>query len=442
MYSDQVTTSATSAARSLSPTRPDTIVSPPLRQRRPTGGRPRKICSLSKSAVEERRLQYKVKEEEYKRWTSELQAKGYSDDQTNKIILRPCARNSIEALISLHKGMYSAGFTHDDLTIIAANSGGSNNLEALIGYWKKLQPAEQKPALRRELVRVVAHGGGSNNLTALIDYWEKLTEAEQTSELRQELVRVVAHAGGSKSLATLIDYWKKLPEAEQTSELRRELVRVVAHSGGSKSLTTLIDYWEKLPKAEQTSGLRQELVRVVACDGGSKSLAALIDYWEKLPEAEQTSELRRGLVRIASCNCECPFFEQALGKGSSLGKRSSSSALGAAKHAKQARQEGSITDSSLSFFSPPMPSAGAVATGDSQPTSPVIGDDRRGVPGVLDPLDPFDPFDPFDPLDPFNPFVPADPATPSGLRELGTLEQDSTMSVHDLRPIDANRHSL
>ena len=237
----------------------------------------------------------KISRERYIKEYEALTALGYSEEQANRVIVRPYSEVTVQQLLASHTTLLGLSLEHAECVSIASHKGGSRNILALISHWDALTAAPYELS-KEDIVRLASHEGGSNNILRVISHWDTLTAAPYELS-KEDIVRLASHIGGSKNILRVISHWNELTAAPY--ELSKEdIVRLASHKGSSNNILRVISHWDTLTAAPYELS-KEDIVCLASHIGGSKNILEVISHWNELTAAPYELS-KMDIVRLAS----------------------------------------------------------------------------------------------------------------------------------------------
>lgn len=200
---------------------------------------PPKKARVIKSSLtlDERLSAIKMPKDSYLTHYHSLIALGYTQEQADRLIIRPSSKNNVIALVKEHNDLIALltpdSMSHSELIRVAARDGGGNNLSALKELYANLKA---KGLSSEQIVRMASNNGGSQNLKAVTENMAALQELGCSSV---NVVRFVSFNGGAKNLINMIAQLKQL--AEQGLDLKELLKEKEKSRQDSSAVSDPID---------------------------------------------------------------------------------------------------------------------------------------------------------------------------------------------------------
>jgi hypothetical protein len=233
----------------------------------------------------QRLSQYKIDEARYDIEKAALIIKGYSEEQTDRLILRIGSANTVKTLLEHHDELIAL-FTHGMLTKVAAHKGGGVNILALQKHFQQLTEPPFN-FTKDQIVRMVSHIGGSKNLTAVKDNLAALQGLGFDSD---QIVRMVSHGGGSNNLTAVKDNLEALTTFGFEST---HIVEMVSYAGGANNLLAITLYSNALRSFNLNAA---DIMEMLPRDGELRVLKRLHDRCQDLLGIGHTKEEIRRIV--------------------------------------------------------------------------------------------------------------------------------------------------
>lgn len=184
----------------------------------------------------------------------------------------------ILAALPKERKLFTLDLSAADIVRIVSYQSGLNNLNGVKKHWTRL--SVQYHFTASEIVNMAAQSGGSKNLEAVAINYKKLRELGLTN---QQILRLASHLGGSQILNAIIEKQAALKDLIKSLGLEigiDQIVRIAAHSGGSKNLTAMEKYVTRL----SANFSLEQIIHMVARQSGWKNLEAIIKHGEALKQ--------------------------------------------------------------------------------------------------------------------------------------------------------------
>ena len=149
-----------------------------------------------KLTVEDKLVKYKISASRYEQETVGLLNAGFTKEQADKIILRKSSQNTINYLLNHHLTLREKPFefSHDQMTKVASNNGGSQALKTVC---KSYQALINLGFTKKDIVAMTSNDGGSQALQSVLEHTVDLLSHGYTLE---NIVALAAHIGGSRNV--------------------------------------------------------------------------------------------------------------------------------------------------------------------------------------------------------------------------------------------------
>ncbi len=236
---------------------------------------------------------------------SKLVGNGHNLQQITDIAHRG-GRASLYSLVQIYDGKEltkKSGdlyFSPTQFTTMARTRGATENLKAVINFYKKgyhektittlkSGPTEIEP---EDVVQITKYEAGHENLRALINYCgldkdkdEKSIVANAGTPLltKDELIKILASAGGHRCLAAFLKYTEQYKDNDSLNLSTSQLVSIASYDTGYDAIEKLLDprvrtALEELLKKEPSPLSTDLISRIAASRAGAAALDAVIKY--------------------------------------------------------------------------------------------------------------------------------------------------------------------
>ena len=154
----------------------------------------------SKQTLEQRLAKFKISLQRYETECCSLLSAGFSAEQADRLIIRGSSSNTVQAVLNNCRDLLIAPYhlTHEQITTIAGNNGGSKNIEAVKAAFTELRELGFTPA---QIVTIAGHDGGSKNIYAVQTYFQELRANGHSIE---SITATASRNGGSGAIRSAV----------------------------------------------------------------------------------------------------------------------------------------------------------------------------------------------------------------------------------------------
>ncbi len=173
---------------------------------------------------------FNISEEFYEKNHRILRAEGYSELESQTLILRKESEKIVKILLSFNNKLINKGFTHNQLVRITGRRKGFNNLEAVFKYKSRLTKLNFS---QEEITDIAAHDGGSRNLEAVLKHRMDLIQLGFSQE---EIISIVRYNSGSLNLEAVLMHFNALHQHGLSKE---QIIHYAARYKGADKLNAI-----------------------------------------------------------------------------------------------------------------------------------------------------------------------------------------------------------
>ncbi len=179
---------------------------------------------------------YTISQDRYKTQANELLLLGFTENQAQKIIIRPSSNNTVCTLLEEFHHL-KRRFTVEELTRVASKSGGGKALATLLTSYALLVKKELTHA---DIVKIASVDGATQGIETLLNDYVTLT---QWGFIKDDLVKILSNDGAAQALKTLAEQRDQLLQWGFTND---ELVKILSNIGAAQALKTLAEQRDQL----------------------------------------------------------------------------------------------------------------------------------------------------------------------------------------------------
>ena len=231
----------------------------------------------------------KISTERFDNEYDALTTAGFTDRQATALIIKRSSSNTVKTVLKNHSILLGKPYalSLEQVFRIAANDGGSKNIEAVKAAFEELKTLGFNP---EQIVRIAANDGGSRNIEAVKSAFDELKALDFSAE---QVVSMVSYGGGSKNIDAVKAAFDELKALKLNTE---QIVRIAANDGGSKNIEAVKSAFDELKALKFNT---EQIVCIAARHGGSKNIEAVKAAFDELKALGFNPEQ---IIRIAAHN--------------------------------------------------------------------------------------------------------------------------------------------